>query len=81
MTKQSAEEMREQRRYIGAHEAKIRRRLRDGETYTEVSADLGVSIRVLRHMLEVVLTEFGVHKCSACLTATTRNAPHSVGHG
>jgi DNA-binding NarL/FixJ family response regulator len=81
MPRLSADEAREQRNYIAAHEDKIRKRLRNGETYVQIAAQLGVSPRVLKQMIEVVLARVGVHRCQSCLTATTRSAPHSAAHG
>lgn len=81
MTKQTAREYREQREYIAAHEYKIRQRLRNGESYLEIAVHLGISPVVLKHMLEVVLAKVGIHRCPACSSATTRNAPHTAEPG
>ncbi|MFD9473357.1 hypothetical protein [Streptomyces goshikiensis] len=57
MSQLSAREMKENRDYVAAHEDKLRKRLANGETYIELSAQLGISINVLRRMLEIVLPE------------------------
>ncbi|MBT2609913.1 hypothetical protein J7I97_16935 [Streptomyces sp. ISL-87] len=67
--KQSAQAMKESRDYVAAHEDKLRKRLTNGETYVELSAQLGISINVLRRMLEIVLPErrnIGVHPPCIC---------------
>lgn len=75
MARLSAREAREVRQYIGSHEAKLRKRLADGETHEEIAVHIGVSVRTLRHMLDVVLPGTGVPKCQCPLSPTGRNEP------
>lgn len=75
MARLSAREAREVRQYIGSHEAKLRKRLADGETHEEIAVQVGVSVQTLRHMLDVVLPRTGVPKCQCLLSPTGQNEP------
>lgn len=66
MPRLSAREMKENRDYIAAHEDKLRKRLANGESYVELSAQLGISEGVLRRMLEIVLPERNASAHPAC---------------
>lgn len=80
MRRLSAREMKENRDYIAAHEDKLRRRLASGESYVELSAQLGISEAVLRRMLEIVLPERNARAHPACTCQDrTPNEVRSVG--
>lgn len=69
--------MKENRDCIAAHEDKLRRRLANGETYMQLSAQLGIGEGVLRRMLEIVLPERNarVHPACACQDREAREMP------